>query len=214
MKDIKKLYEQYGSELKSYKDFHDEMYEICEYILQLRKEKNNYSTTSMNLYDLKDEISEKYNVSQNGKVFSKRRGRYLKMRPTPAGYIQCTISLNHNSNLSMYVHRLVALFHVKNPSKLDSVNHIDGNRGNNKSDNLEWVSHKQNHIRRSQRNSNGTFGANFCPRQKKWKAVIQINGGSYHKEVEANNKYNEMHKIIYGYNVFEDDENQTKLHGN
>ena len=45
-----------------------------------------------------------------------------------------------------FIHRLVALHFVKNEDedKYIEVNHIDNNRLNNKFDNLEWVTPKQN----------------------------------------------------------------------
>lgn len=52
-------------------------------------------------------------------------------------------SLNANSYL---VHRLVAKYFVENtnPAKYNIVNHLDENTHNNKADNLEWTTNKDN----------------------------------------------------------------------
>ena len=43
------------------------------------------------------------------------------------------------------IHRLVAFAFCSNPNKYNHVNHIDGNKSNNNSENLEWVTCSQNH---------------------------------------------------------------------
>lgn len=56
---------------------------------------------------------------------------------------------NHKNNGYMYVNhipvsRLVAIAFIDNPDNLPIVDHIDGNRSNNKVSNLRWVSTKAN----------------------------------------------------------------------
>lgn len=55
------------------------------------------------------------------------------------------VSLNMNGeNKSKRVNRLVAESFIDNPDNLPEINHIDFNRINNKVDNLEWCTHKDN----------------------------------------------------------------------
>ena len=47
-----------------------------------------------------------------------------------------------------YIHRIVAEAFLENKHMKDEVNHIDGNRKNNKLTNLEWVTRSENHYHR------------------------------------------------------------------
>lgn len=47
-----------------------------------------------------------------------------------------------------YIHRIVAIAFHKNTNGKAEVNHIDGDRSNNKADNLEWVTRSENHKHR------------------------------------------------------------------
>ena len=69
-----------------------------------------------------------------GKIIkpSKVRG-YLRVMLYKDGYKQWSS-----------VHRLVSNAFIPNPDNLETVNHIDENRSNNRVDNLEWMSPKQN----------------------------------------------------------------------
>ena len=68
------------------------------------------------------------------------RGKILKPRITPRGYLQVCFSEHPN----LYVHRAVAKAFVPGYFEGAQVNHIDENRQNNIFDNLEWVTAKEN----------------------------------------------------------------------
>lgn len=93
----------------------------------------------MNIIDI--EIN--YQIYQNGKIWSDKADRYLKLQTCKLGYKR--VALVVNGKRSMFsVHRLVAFKYLKNDKNLSDVNHIDGIKSNNNADNLEWVTHAEN----------------------------------------------------------------------
>lgn len=82
-----------------------------------------------------------YQVSNTGKIYSLKTNKFLKQRTSVKGY--CLISLNIKSKKrNETVHRLVMLSFV-GPSKLH-VNHINGIKTDNRLENLEYCTAKEN----------------------------------------------------------------------
>lgn len=96
-----------------------------------------------------------YEVSSFGRVkrlstqyVSKRSGRLISqkeriLKPVGSSYFHVTLCKD-GIHKDKAVHRLVAEAFVDNPYHLPQVNHKDCNKQNNKADNLEWVTAKQN----------------------------------------------------------------------
>lgn len=87
---------------------------------------------------------EDYQISNFGKVKSKRRGkeRLLKPSKTSWGYEGIKI-YNENGFKVTMVHREVAKAFIDNPENKPTVNHKDGVKDNNHVDNLEWMTMKE-----------------------------------------------------------------------
>lgn len=62
------------------------------------------------------------------------------------GYYRCSVQRLDGTWTSQPVHRLVAKAFIPRTKNRDIVNHIDGNRTNNRIENLEWVAPKENVI--------------------------------------------------------------------
>lgn len=83
------------------------------------------------------------NVPNKGVLTYLRKGAYKKQNYHRDGYPMVTLSDNKKRK-TFLVHRLVACAFVPNPNQLNEVNHIDENKSNNHSSNLEWVTRMQN----------------------------------------------------------------------
>lgn len=82
----------------------------------------------------------------NGVAYHILRGRTLKPIPNGTGYFAVCLR-KENKTFRLYIHRLVAMTFIENDNYNLEVNHIDGNKENNRLENLEWVtrSANQNH---------------------------------------------------------------------
>ena len=86
-----------------------------------------------------------YWVSNIGRVisFKKNRTTELKQSKTQRGYL--TVRLYNNVRWKIFaVHRLVAIAFIENPFGYTEVNHIDEDKMNNASSNLEWCNRSMN----------------------------------------------------------------------
>lgn len=85
-----------------------------------------------------------YWISNKGSVYSSVCGCILKAGQDKAGSYGFVYLKNQGKEKKYYIHRLVAFFFCDNPKGKPDVNHLDGNKLNNHSDNLEWVTQKEN----------------------------------------------------------------------
>jgi hypothetical protein len=99
------------------------------------------------------DIRADYEVSNLGRVRRKIRskrakqiGEYAYIKGMNNGkYMQVFIRPNIVGKSKVYlIHRLVAAVFIPNTKNKLTVNHLDGNKLNNKADNLEWATHKEN----------------------------------------------------------------------
>lgn len=90
-----------------------------------------------------DRVVETFNIRKNRKGIRTRKGRVLS--PGKARYLQVHLSVD-NVQSTHYVHRLVAKTHIFNddPVNKTEVDHINGDRYDNRVENLKWVTPSQN----------------------------------------------------------------------
>lgn len=84
-----------------------------------------------------------YAISERGQVWNKRTGWQLFGNVNSHGYMVVSLTKNGKKK-DCKLHRLLALAFIPNPNGYECVNHKDGNKLNNKLDNLEWCTKKYN----------------------------------------------------------------------
>ena len=95
--------------------------------------------------DEKTDYEDKYQISSFGRARSFKAGRVkiLKLVFDGKGYAYVGIHKNGKQK-KVHVHALVAKAFIPNPEGKTQINHIDGDKSNNRVENLEWVSPSEN----------------------------------------------------------------------
>lgn len=89
---------------------------------------------------------EDYSVSKTGNVYSHKFGKKIKMKPKYSrDYLQVGFWINGKQTWKL-VHRLVAEAFIPNSDNKPQVNHINGDKTDNRVENLEWVTASENEL--------------------------------------------------------------------
>ncbi len=84
-----------------------------------------------------------YRISNQGNVLGVRNNIILKPYKRGNGYFGVKLQLR-GKHIDKKIHRLVAGTFIDNPNNYPQVNHINGNKKDNRVENLEWVSASTN----------------------------------------------------------------------
>lgn len=108
-------------------------------------------------YDhLTDEQNKKftslYQVSNYGRLWNNNKGNFQIPSTQTKGYKylgwaipkRMGVGLKNQKNIAYRVHRMVAKGFIDNPYNKPDVNHIDGDKSNNRVDNIEWCTGVEN----------------------------------------------------------------------
>lgn len=89
-----------------------------------------------------------YQISNKGRLRHLGSQRYpgvriKTLRTNQDGYYRMQLSKHHKSK-GRFIHRLVALAFIPNPENKPEVNHINGDKLDNRVENLEWCTNLEN----------------------------------------------------------------------
>jgi hypothetical protein len=97
-----------------------------------------------------------YSITKEGLVFNEKTGKYLKGYQSKEGYVICCIGQK-----SYKLHRLLAIQYIPNPENKPFINHKNGSKNDNRLENLEWVTAKEN--------TRHAWDNNLCTPVRYWK---------------------------------------------
>ena len=94
-------------------------------------------------------INKYYKVLPNGIILRRKNNTEVVFSKDHKGYLKSRLSVpeisNSNDKRKAYrLHRLVAMFYIKNEHNKPQVNHINGIKYDNRIENLEWCTNAEN----------------------------------------------------------------------
>lgn len=149
-----------------------------------------------NLYqaNLNGKIRSLPHIRKNGTNEYLQKGKILKYTKNKSGYYMVRLSKDGIAK-TYRVNRLIALTFIDNPVNKETVNHINGNKLDNRVENLEWATHKEQAIHRHKILKVPYSDCKECHEANK-KRIIRNDGKIYNSLLEAKKDLNNQNAHI------------------
>lgn len=125
---------------------------------------------------------DRYLISDSGEVYSLATNRKMKAEIDHKGYMRYSLTINKKCKHAL-AHRLVAMAFIPNPENKETVDHINGNKLDNRVSNLKWATLLEN-----VRNPNTLPKVQEYGRRRvaEWKAAGKIGKGKHPEHTTRN----------------------------
>lgn len=148
----------------------------------------------MRQVDIKD--FENYQITDDGRVWSKKTKKYLKPSLDGRGYYFVYIKNNSGKYFNQRLHRLIAEAFIPNPDNKPCIDHINTTRTDNRIENLRWVSYKENNNNpKTKKKTSDTLKGCKLPEEVKRKISTALKGRKLSEDTR--NKISEARKIYW-----------------
>jgi len=144
-------------------------------------------------------------ITRNGKnSIMTNKEKIMRYSIQNTGYYTIILTINGNKK-NILIHRLMCINFIPNPDNKKCVDHIDGNKLNNKLENLRWATPSENLMNKKKKgNTTSIYKGVYCDkRTNKWISRVNINGtsmwyGTHNTENEAGIAYNNKAIELFG----------------
>jgi hypothetical protein len=109
-----------------------------------------------------------YIVYDDGRIFSKKRNKFIKPRLHSGGYHQVSLCKDGKYK-NHYIHRLVGVHYIDNPDNKPQIDHINRIRTDNRVCNLRWTTRSENCCNKGLKQNNKTGHICIYKNHKRWR---------------------------------------------